>query len=330
MLGPHIALPMITGQCSPHGTQGVRFSLRVGYRGHVSVPRTLWLYWAQGWESAPPLVRECRDSWVALNPDWDIRLLDAESALDWVSPVIPGPSWSKMGHAHQAAHIRLQLLTNHGGVWADATCLAFQPLDSWLPHLTTSGFFAFRWLKGDALHYVEMGRTLHVWRMKQMASWFLAAAPGNYIVERLSGRYAQYWTQSLENARIGHGAGKRTRVFITKVVNKLLGVHPRLASIWLNPILAEGLGIRPYLVVNAVFTHLLRTDREFARLWDQTPAVSAVPSHRLQALSLEGSATRAIITEGLACEAPLQKLDWRLPYDEALWNELRVWKQGER
>ena len=27
------------------------------------VPKTVWLYWEQGWDAAPELVRQCRRSW---------------------------------------------------------------------------------------------------------------------------------------------------------------------------------------------------------------------------------------------------------------------------
>ena len=35
--------------------------------------------------------------------------------------------------------IRLELLAEHGGVWADATMLCLRPLDSWIAHALPEG-----------------------------------------------------------------------------------------------------------------------------------------------------------------------------------------------
>ena len=42
-------------------------------------PRTIWLFWLQGWENTPELVKRCLRSWEHHNPGWTIRTLDAET-----------------------------------------------------------------------------------------------------------------------------------------------------------------------------------------------------------------------------------------------------------
>lgn len=126
------------------------------------VPKTLWMYWAQGEAAAPPVVRHCVASWRRLNPDWDVRVLDAETVSDLVDlsdvpDVLP--------RRYTANMLRLRLLKQHGGVWADATVLCHRPLDDWLPLHAMTGFFVFsdpgpdRWL----------------------TSWFIAATPGHSL-----------------------------------------------------------------------------------------------------------------------------------------------------
>jgi hypothetical protein len=88
----------------------------------ADLPRTIWIYWAQGWDEAPELVRLCRRSWEALNPGWTVIALDGENAEARTGMIgymrgreVPGASIGNM--------VRFALLARHGGVWADATTL---------------------------------------------------------------------------------------------------------------------------------------------------------------------------------------------------------------
>ena len=38
--------------------------------------KNIWLFWHQGWENAPELIKICKDSCIDNNPDWNINLLD--------------------------------------------------------------------------------------------------------------------------------------------------------------------------------------------------------------------------------------------------------------
>ena len=40
------------------------------------VSRIIWVMWLQGLDSAPHAVRECYNSWVTRNPDWQVVFLD--------------------------------------------------------------------------------------------------------------------------------------------------------------------------------------------------------------------------------------------------------------
>lgn len=141
-----------------------------------SAPRRLWLYWEQGWDAAPELVRHCRRSWEALNPGWEIVGLDAESAAARV-PVetwVPRPG---MRANHKANLLRLHLLARQGGVWADATTFCAAPLDAWLPPLMEGGFFAFARPGPDRL----------------LSTWLLAATSGHALVGKWLAACLRYW-----------------------------------------------------------------------------------------------------------------------------------------
>jgi len=137
------------------------------------------MLWFQGWDQAPPIVRACRATWEARNPGWTVRALSAVDLhryvpLDVLAPCIGGK------HIEPEALsdiFRIALLERHGGVWVDSTLYCLQPLDEWLPAVTGSGFFAFARPKPD----------------RMVASWFLAGARGNPIVQAWYRQVLDYW-----------------------------------------------------------------------------------------------------------------------------------------
>ena len=140
------------------------------------LPRRIWLYWAQGIENAPDVAQACIASWRRHHPDWEIEVLSEANIGDFVDTSgIP----DGLIHAHRADFLRLRLLKRHGGVWADATCYCNRPLEHWLPHLLTGGFFAFSQPTPDRL----------------ICNWFLASEPeGRIVTDWLAGMQA-YWTR---------------------------------------------------------------------------------------------------------------------------------------
>jgi len=136
------------------------------------------MYWAQGWDRAPEIVKACQASWIAQNPGWEVMALDAETAVAYVnlSDLFRGKD---IGLAHQADVLRLNLLSRYGGVWVDATTVCAKPLDHWLPPLMQSGFFAFARPRPDRL----------------IANWFLASEPNGAIVSRWRDLAHRYWRE---------------------------------------------------------------------------------------------------------------------------------------
>jgi hypothetical protein len=138
------------------------------------LPKTIWLYWDKPLDQAPSVVQASVASWIRHNPGWDVRLLSDENLAEFV----------KLPQAHgvrkiqwKADLIRVALLRDHGGVWADATSFCQMPLDNWLPPLMQSGFFAFP----------------DTYPGRLMQNWFLAALPGNYLVTRWAEKMERYY-----------------------------------------------------------------------------------------------------------------------------------------
>jgi len=132
------------------GTQGLPFQQEFS--------RTVWLLWLGGCDSAPWVVREVAASYERHNPGWNIVRLDNVSFKDYVE--IDYIDKSDVHEPAKSDILRISLLAEHGGVWADATVLCYAPLDSWIH---------------EALIPQEMWMYHGRDEGKGPASWFIAA-----------------------------------------------------------------------------------------------------------------------------------------------------------
>jgi tetratricopeptide (TPR) repeat protein len=138
-------------------------------------PFRIYFFWAQGIDNAPPVVRRCHHELLRHHTPDHVVTLDANSIEDLVhidkNAYEKAPNWTKLSDI-----LRLELLYRYGGIWVDATCLVRTHLLEVTPQLLEpSGFFAFRW-----------GRN-------RLATWFLAAEPGNYLVAMWRAAQYAYW-----------------------------------------------------------------------------------------------------------------------------------------
>lgn len=150
----------------------------------ASCPRIIWMLWLQGWDRAPPIAQACLQSWQRLNPSWRVQTLSRETLrdflpLDTVDQILTTPADAVEALSDR---IRIELLARYGGVWADASTLCARPLDEWLFDYLTSDFFAFEKPVPE----------------RMIASWFLAAKKGSYIVEEWRRRTENYWHERRE------------------------------------------------------------------------------------------------------------------------------------
>jgi hypothetical protein len=87
------------------------------------LPKIIWMLWLQGWDHAPRLLQACRRTWEINNPDWTIYYLDRRTVIPFIDDsvvraVVDDPDRSPQVCAER---IRIALLEQHAGVWADAT-----------------------------------------------------------------------------------------------------------------------------------------------------------------------------------------------------------------
>lgn len=265
--------------------------------------KIIWMYWHQGWEEAPDLVKRCRASWVRLNPDYEVRALDQHSLFDYITLAEGISPERKDLSIQKIANLgRLALLSRYGGVWADATVMCIRPLDEWLGPYLESGFFAFRNPGIDRL----------------MSNWFIAAEPDSIILQRLYKNVSDYFAHTYF---FNQGSVFRRKV-VMKLFKRRWTVDARSTLHWHSWFARKILRAYPYFIFHYTFNKLILTDPECAGLWNQAkPFPSDIP-HRLQRLQSKPDGLETAKREIDSGAAPLYKLSWKVDASNAYWTAI--------
>ena len=127
----------------------------------------VWVYWDQGWDDIPYMLKCCRDS-IKKNATnyYDVVWLDAYNVTEYLGP-LPGifeiPNFPLQT---KADWIRLKLLQAYGGIWIDSTVFLNSNLKQFINSLNTKFFAFFRY------------------PTKIVSNWFLfSSCKGNYVIE---------------------------------------------------------------------------------------------------------------------------------------------------
>ena len=153
----------------------IRERAAAGARGPSGRPAGVWVYWGQGLADAPHVVRRCQEELMRYHTADEVVALDDRRVADYVEiPEIVRRRTAE-NRAKFSDCLRLELLSRHGGVWLDATCLVRGRIPDVVPELLDSGFFAFR----------------H--RPARIASWFLVSEPNHPVVAMTREAQYLYW-----------------------------------------------------------------------------------------------------------------------------------------
>lgn len=155
------------------------------------IPHICWVYWRQGKDNAPDIVKKCIDSinCVFSNNDWSVNVLD----IEWVKRncVFPQFIWDKYNQgiikeAQFSDLLRVALLHEYGGCWVDAT--VFFSDKSILPHyIFDNTLFCYR-------NYMRNDEHINI------SNWLLSATQGNAIINTMFDLLLEYWKK--ENVTI--------------------------------------------------------------------------------------------------------------------------------
>ena len=139
--------------------------------------KTVWLLWFQGWQNAPRVALDVKQSWIKWNPEWSVQAI-SEADITTLIPGVMGGLPQGISAAARSDVVRLNLLSTHGGVWADSTMLCMRHLDDWIyPAIEPSGFWMYHGGKDE----------------KGPASWFIVSQRGSYIIDRWRDACEDYW-----------------------------------------------------------------------------------------------------------------------------------------
>jgi hypothetical protein len=253
------------------------------------IPKIIWMYWHQGLDKAPTLVHHCVQSWKDQNPEWQLNLIDQDNLHDFVELKLPSHILEKIGIVKQSNLLRLQLLAEYGGVWADATTMCRKPLDAWLPLAAAeSGFFAFYRPGRDRL----------------ISSWFLASEKNSPLIVAFLNAYTSFF---LENSFNLESAFRKR---IVKLLGKIFNKSHRTTRYWLLPLVTKGLKIYPYFILHYLFESVVRKNPECQAIWEATSKISAIPPHKIQRYGMLEPLTDQIKAEIDSDDCPVYKLSY--------------------
>ena len=141
------------------------------------LPLKLYLYWEQGWESAPVVVQQCAQKAADIleATPWAVELKDEETVQELLLPS-DLHFYNKVRECckppMRADLIRLMLLHRQGGVWCDASNVLTDDL-AWLSHFFDEPdvqLFAFTSPHQDAVFVKGC-------QVPLLESWFIACVP---------------------------------------------------------------------------------------------------------------------------------------------------------
>jgi Capsular polysaccharide synthesis protein len=245
-----------------------------------SLPKKIWFLWLQGLESAPLLVRKCYESWVMHNTGWEVIVLNEGNINNYMPPVQKGTTSQALSDI-----LRVNLLAKHGGVWVDATCFCMKPLDEWLFHNLSSGFFAFDRPGPD----------------RMLSSWFMAAEKYNYIASTYCNKVNLFWAENPGMQYIENSKWKK--------LNKQLQRMKR--QIWFSKLTTRILKVHTYFWFHYLFEQIYLHDDNFKEMWDATPKISADIPHTLLFAGIYSPLTLEIKAHIDNKVSPVYKLSWK-------------------
>ena len=267
--------------------------------GNSFIPKTIWIFWYQGISNAPFVVRGCIDSWVKENPGWEVVVLDKDNLAEYVVLALPNEKLADISLTKQSNLVRLQLLSQYGGVWADSTTLCMRPLDDWIDDCSTSGFFAF----------CNPGRD------RIISSWFMACEKECPIVLKWRERYVSFFMKNNFNIN------GRFKQRIIKGLSKILNRSEKTTRYWISPLVTKLIRVYPYFVFHYMFETLVSNDSECQIIWNNTKKISHRPYPK-KIGGLFSPLNENIKNEIDARNSPTYKLTWK--YDHSKYSPSSV------
>ena len=132
----------------------------------MGVPRQIWMYWHAGASALPPECRLCVDTYRKHNPEWSLTIVGDDTMATYIGDDLANLILtSGLRVSHKSDILRIELLAQHGGIWADMTTICTESL-VWLDSYPDTQLFVF---SRDSL--------------PEISSWWLACPEGSHPVK---------------------------------------------------------------------------------------------------------------------------------------------------
>lgn len=149
----------------------------------IDTPNIIWVFWWQGKDSMPPVIKECFNSVLRNANGRDVKLLTGSNYQDYVQ--LPPHILEKfrkgiISYTHFSDILRVALLKEHGGLWIDAAIFVTKPIT-----ICTKNFYSpkLSMIPHDSPH-------MHLWVIGVMGT-----PPNLPLFSYLYDVLIEYWTK---------------------------------------------------------------------------------------------------------------------------------------
>lgn len=153
----------------------------------IKINNTIWVFWRQGIENAPDIVKKCIESQQKYAKIWgyDYVILSDDNLHRYIK--LPDYIVEKhrneiIKEAHYSDIIRIQLLIQYGGIWMDSTCYVSGELPSFIKNAPFFMFSTGNWWP---------------WFLSpsKCSNWFIKAEKGNELLIKTRNFLFEHWRQ---------------------------------------------------------------------------------------------------------------------------------------
>ncbi len=151
--------------------------------GKCNLENPVWVYWKQGLDAAPEIVKTCIKSQRKYEGE-NLIILTDDNLTDYIRMPRYITELVEKGNMSSAAYsdlIRYSLLEHYGGTWVDSTVFLSAPIPD---AVKCSDFFAFR----DTFGLIENP----AW----VANWFVHCSKENTSMREIRNVMFAYWTRN--------------------------------------------------------------------------------------------------------------------------------------
>lgn len=159
------------------------YSNQTAINNEIEPNKTIWIYWRQGLENAPEIVKKCVNSAKCHNANRKIVILSECNINDFVQ----FPDFIEKKHkdgviseAHYSDLLRIELLIQYGGVWMDATCYSTKEIPDYVNESDLFMFSTGNWWP---------------WLMNpsKCSNWFIKSNKDNILLRKLRNFLFEHW-----------------------------------------------------------------------------------------------------------------------------------------